>query len=537
MDAVFKPLASATGASLDQIKLISCLLVSYPLGSIFIRIPQERHDLKHLFNIGISLFYLVAMLDLWGGSLQLIGSALGTYFLSASIKSSNMPWIVFVFVMGHLTYNHVIRAIYGLSYETFEVTGPQMVLTMKLTTYAWNVWDGRRPVDELDKWQKEKRIVQTPSILEFLGYVFYFPGMLVGPYLEFADYMNLIEGTVFKSLLKADEQKGKAPARRLIPKGRKRVAYRRGLLGLVCLGIFVVFGGTHTFAAAVTEKFAKMGLIQRIVFFQFYGCIERTKYYAIWTLTEGASIITGLGFTGYGPSGETRWDGAANVKILSIEFPDNIKVLLDSWNMKTNVWLRECVYKRVTPKGQKPGFRSSIITFATSAFWHGVDGGYYLAFITGAFAQTVGRLCRSNIRPLFLPANYVSVRGAPPPPQTAIKRFYDFIGIICSVMMMNYMAGPFMLLTVKNSLRVWGLLGWYGHFMVFGTMLFFYSGGIKTLRGVQKQRAKKAGVSTDGTSTPGSGTETPTSITKMAAPLDDLAQQIEAKADFATTRK
>lgn len=86
--------------------------------------------------------------------------------------------------------------------------------------------------------------------------------MLVGPYLEFADYMNLIEGTVFKSLLKEDRD-SKIPARRLIPKGRKRVAYSRGLLGLVCLGIFVVFGGTHTYAAAVTEKFAKMDLIQR----------------------------------------------------------------------------------------------------------------------------------------------------------------------------------------------------------------------------------------------------------------------------------
>lgn len=94
---------------------------------------------------------------------------------------------------------------------------------------------------------------------------FYFPGMLVGPYLEFADYMNLIEGTVFKSLLKDDEKAGKLSARQLIPKGRKRVAYRRGLLGLVLLGVFVVFGGTHTYAAAVTEKFRKMDLIQRQV--------------------------------------------------------------------------------------------------------------------------------------------------------------------------------------------------------------------------------------------------------------------------------
>jgi len=54
---------------------------------------------------------------------------------------------------------------------------------------------------------------------------------------------------------------------------------------------------------------------------------------------------------------------------MEIEFPSNFKVLLDSWNMKTNVWLRECVYKRVTPKGKKPGFSSSMITFFTSAFW------------------------------------------------------------------------------------------------------------------------------------------------------------------------
>ena len=62
--------------------------------------------------------------------------------------------------------------------------------------------------------------------------------------------------------------------------------------------------------------------------------------------------------------------------ILNIEFAENLKVLLDSWNMKTNVWLRECVYKRVTPKGKKPGFRSSMITFATSAFWVSIIQSY-----------------------------------------------------------------------------------------------------------------------------------------------------------------
>jgi lysophospholipid acyltransferase len=45
-----------------------------------------------------------------------------------------------------------------------------MVLVMKLTTFGWNVYDGRRPVEDLDAWQKQKKVDKLPSILEFLGY-------------------------------------------------------------------------------------------------------------------------------------------------------------------------------------------------------------------------------------------------------------------------------------------------------------------------------------------------------------------------------
>jgi len=47
----------------------------------------------------------------------------------------------------HVKISHIIRAIYKYSYEKVEVTGPQMVLTMKLTTFAWNVYDGRRKTE------------------------------------------------------------------------------------------------------------------------------------------------------------------------------------------------------------------------------------------------------------------------------------------------------------------------------------------------------------------------------------------------------
>ena len=111
------------------------------------------------------------------------------------------------------------------------------------------------------------------------------------------------------------------------------------------------------------NSFASIGYVQACQF------IARTKYYGIWTLTEGAAILTGFGFTGYTPSGKSTWHGAANLDVMNVEFAPNFKVLLDSWNMKTNTWLRECIYKRVTPKGKKPGFMSSMLTFGTSAFW------------------------------------------------------------------------------------------------------------------------------------------------------------------------
>ncbi|KAF8632427.1 hypothetical protein AX17_004868 [Amanita inopinata Kibby_2008] len=515
MDALFAPLASALGASVDQIKLIFCLLVAYPLGSVFIRVPSSQPALRHLFNIGVAVFFFFPILRMYSAFFQLLASIVGTYFIAKFDHSSKMPWVVFVFVMGHLTINHTIRAIYGLSYETMEVTGPQMVLTMKLTTFAWNVWDGRRPTEELDKWQLSKRITRYPSLLEFLGYAFYFPGILVGPYLDYPEYNDLIHETTFKN----PEVRDKANSCRLLPNGRKRVAYRKMVMGLVYLGTFVALGGSNNFSVILTPWFASKSLLYRIAIFQAYGFLERSKYYAIWTLTEGASILTGLGFTGFGPHGKSTWEGATNVKVGKIEFAPNFKVLLDSWNMKTNVWLRECVYKRVTPKGKKPGNRSSMITFLTSAFWHGIAGGYYLTFVMGGFVTTVARLARSNIRPLLLP-------GPNEQPSPA-KRLYDLAGILLSVMTVNYVAAPFMLLSIRDSLTAWSRLGWYGNIVIFGSLLFFSTGGTKYFRRLQKEKGiLQVGKPAQAN---GSGTATPVSekILTVPPPLDTVISPIQ----------
>lgn len=88
---------------------------------------------------------------------------------------------------------------------------------------------------------------------------FYFPGILVGPYLDFPEYRDLIGEVMFED----PQAKAKAKAGRKLPPGRKRVAYFKMFMGLVYLGLFVVCGGKLNYATALTPWFAGQPLIMR----------------------------------------------------------------------------------------------------------------------------------------------------------------------------------------------------------------------------------------------------------------------------------
>ena len=220
-------------------------------------------------------------------------------------------------------------------------------------------------------------------------------------------------------------------------------------------------------------------------------------------ICQGACIVTGLGFSGYDAEGHSTWDDIANINIPWVEMAPNFKILLDSWNIRTNIWLRECVYKRVTPQGRKPGFKSTILTFMTSAVWHGTYSGYYLTFALGGFVQTAARLARTNLRPLFLSPleilppklpDALAKQGLkiPPPPTTLLKQIYDVVGTITTMMILNFIVAPFTLWYWSTSLEAWKRMNYYGLWMVGLGFVFFYGGGGAACRKWKEQRLKTA---------------------------------------------
>jgi lysophospholipid acyltransferase len=141
------------------------------------------------------------------------------------------------------------------------------------------------------------------------------------------------------------------------------------------------------------------------------------KYYGVWALTEGACILSGIGYGGLDPvTGKARWDKLQNVKPLAIEFAQNTHAYLGNWNINTNQWLRNYMYLRVTPKGKKPGFRASMATFVTSAFWHGFYSGYYFAFVLASFHQYIAKSKHRLVRKCHERLLTVTARRSPPLP-------------------------------------------------------------------------------------------------------------------------
>ena len=80
---------------------------------------------------------------------------------------------------------------------------------------------------------------------------FYFPGILVGPYIDFPEYMELINETPFRNA----QVKARAKHSRRLPPGRVRAAYTKLSFGLVYLAAFVLMLRRLQVIIALTQSF------------------------------------------------------------------------------------------------------------------------------------------------------------------------------------------------------------------------------------------------------------------------------------------
>lgn len=326
-----------------------------------------------------------------------------------------MPWIGFVYLMGHMSVSHIYRQIAD-SPSVIDITGAQMVLVMKLNAFCWNVWDGKQRQSELMDEQKERMLTSLPAPLDYAGFVAFFPALMIGPAFDYVDYHRWLNTTMFDlppgtDPLKAPPTRGKRKIPRSLTPALWKIAN-----GLGWILLFLQFSKYFNPSVILSDYFMTYSFPWRVFHLYMMNLVTRMKYYGVWTLTEGSCILSGIGYKGLdSKTGKPNWDRLTNIHPLGVELAQNSHAYLGNWNINTNHWLRSYIYLRVTPKGKKPGFRASMATFVTSAFWHGFEPGYYMTFVLASFIQNVAKSKRS-INKLNMALSLHTARFPPPPP-------------------------------------------------------------------------------------------------------------------------
>lgn len=95
-------------------------------------------------------------------------------------------------------------------------------------------------------------------------------------------------------------------------------------------------------------------------------------------LTNTAIILTGITFNGVDEKGAADWTGCSNIKLLVFENTKRFQHYIDSFNVQTNHWVAEYIYKRLRFLNNRTYSQLGALVFL--ALWHGFHSGYYICF-------------------------------------------------------------------------------------------------------------------------------------------------------------
>ena len=269
-----------------------------------------------------------------------------------------------------------------------DFTNLQMVVTMKMTAFAYNYGDGEQFSLKLEKNEAESKrfnlypsqrkmaIERLPGIVNFFGYVYCFLNVLSGPAFEYNEYINGISSP--KKDLKRSSPTW--PALRVFGVGVAAFVFN-----LVMSGYF----------PTDTLKDPTVVGSRPLYVHYFYILVALTafrfQYHAVWKIAEATCINSHLGYD----DEKQTWSKAENSDILGFELTCSTQQGSKAWNKHTQNWLEKFIYHRHK--------KNMFLVYLNSALWHGVYPGYFFFFLGIGMQQACERYLKSIFNPLFVP--------------------------------------------------------------------------------------------------------------------------------------
>jgi hypothetical protein len=370
----------------------------------------------------------------------------------------------------------------------FDATGTQMVLTMKLTSFPYNLYDGTVDKDRVNETYEDKRLARLygdrkkfaisalPNPLEFFGYIYCFTCILAGPAFEYKDYVDAIDGSAFQPPAVKENSGSKAGSKISREPSSLLPGLRRLLLSVVFLVGHMTLAAKYPFS----RIYDKVWVAENTWYFRFAYSLatlfaERLKYYFVWKVAEGASVLGGFGFEGFDPKDPSKvigWSAVENIDVVGFETGSSVQPLSRSWNKRTQGWLERYTYGRWN--------NSLVITYFVSALWHGLYPGFFIFFMTVPVLTNIERLVRAKINPMFIPG--YNGRDYQSAPNTIMTKLYWVVCIVLTKLSTNFCVQVFSLYSWERCMLVLGSYNFIPH------ILFFVIYGILSIMPAPKHR-------------------------------------------------
>ena len=374
-----------SGTPDGQITLVLSIIFTIPLCLLNFFIKGKTQRLLFSLIPGIILQY-----SIYGtGMIHVIISTISTYLFLIFFGRKISAFVVMFYTMIHLSYLNLTSMIdhYG-KWNVDEICTIYMMELLKFTSIAFCYEDGLKNDEDFKcEHHKKYKIKSIPTILEYVSYIFFYPTAIIGPFIEYKDFINFIEEkNCYENLT-----------------SKKKITYllKQGTIRLL-LSFF--FMGTYAFFLPMVPveflgekdfviKYPKF--YQRIFYLLLTGPAVRSRYYSGWLLNTSTLAFNGIAYDEKVENGIIipNVEKGSYGSILAYEFSMNPRYKMDYWNRTVQQWLKYYVYTRLMcTKGKFKNNKtlSNFGTYIVSAFWHGFYAGYYFGFFMVFLFQQLG---------------------------------------------------------------------------------------------------------------------------------------------------
>lgn len=425
----------------DEMMRLSIVLIGqYPL-SYLLRYHVKGEKNRHLFSLIVGL--VLAFFTFRWDALHFVFTSLGVYLICRFLPAKYIALTSLIWSFSYLTYGHWWRYTYEYKLYTLNWATTQMLLNIKLTSFAWSYFDGTQPIEKVTRSLHPFIIKELPSVFHYFSYIFFFPGFTTGPVGFFTEYQNFIDLSVFKN-----EKNGEQPDT-VIPALKR---FGLSLIGAVGFYLTKVFPESYL----ATEEYLNSPFLYRVYYLFVSVEFGFTKYYFAWFNGECSTTLCGASYNGRDPkTGEIKWDRINMLNFVAFLTGHSRHTIPLDWNICTGKWLRYYVFFRLPPSLQPYGV---LITHLFSAFWHGFYPGYYFLFLTHWWFHRVDEAFELNVMDKYVyeidaekrtkkiknPLLYKIL--------LVLRTLHFYIGL-------KYWVAPFRLLTLVEGWNVW--MSWY----------------------------------------------------------------------------